>query len=260
MASRNLQERRYMAPPPDAGDFTETDAGSLANDSRHKRRKRDANVYDAVAGRVTTTLPLDNRSSPEPTHHRRPARDRRRDPTLAPEDVLFQRRRAPVRFAEKDIYFAHEDLEDGGRGPGGVLPDSDMLKAIHSYTSEFYAALAARTDSGGEPGRGTSRTQTAGNIDERSMDETALLALGILLEEAGREVLGKRGDLVFTEGLEVTASPAAPAREGDGESITPSSHHGYDDEDHHRDNSDDAEIVGFRDVITNRGSNSWHPY
>jgi hypothetical protein len=34
------------------------------------------------------------------------------------------------------------------------------------------------------------------------MDETALLALGILLEEAGKDVLGKRGDLVFTEGME----------------------------------------------------------
>ncbi len=31
------------------------------------------------------------------------------------------------------------------------------------------------------------------------MDETALLAFGILLEEASREALGTRGDLVFTE-------------------------------------------------------------
>lgn len=34
------------------------------------------------------------------------------------------------------------------------------------------------------------------------MDESALLAFGILLEEAGREVLGKRGDLVFAEASE----------------------------------------------------------
>jgi hypothetical protein len=34
------------------------------------------------------------------------------------------------------------------------------------------------------------------------MDETALLAFGILLEEAGNEVLGRRGDLVFTEGAD----------------------------------------------------------
>lgn len=31
------------------------------------------------------------------------------------------------------------------------------------------------------------------------MDETALLAFGVLLEEAGRAALGKRGDTVFTE-------------------------------------------------------------
>lgn len=38
--------------------------------------------------------------------------------------------------------------------------------------------------------------------DWKSMDETALLAMGILLEEATREVLGETGDLVFTEGEE----------------------------------------------------------
>lgn len=38
------------------------------------------------------------------------------------------------------------------------------------------------------------------------MDESALLALGILMEEATREALGETGDLVFTEGQEVEAS------------------------------------------------------
>jgi hypothetical protein len=32
------------------------------------------------------------------------------------------------------------------------------------------------------------------------MDETALLAMGILMEEVCRETLGVTGDLVFTEG------------------------------------------------------------
>ena len=31
------------------------------------------------------------------------------------------------------------------------------------------------------------------------MDETALLALGILIEETAREVMGETGDLAFTE-------------------------------------------------------------
>lgn len=33
------------------------------------------------------------------------------------------------------------------------------------------------------------------------MDETALLAFGIVLEEAAQEALGYNGDLVFTEGV-----------------------------------------------------------
>lgn len=72
-----------------------------------------------------------------------------------------------------------------------MLPDSDLLKAIHSYSSHFYGASK----------RGQGQVDER-DLDERSMDETALLAFGILLEEAGREVLGRRGDLVFTEAAE----------------------------------------------------------
>lgn len=113
------------------------------------------------------------------------------DPVLAPDEVLFSRKNAPQRYSEKDIYFANESLPDGGRD---VLPDSDTLKAVHGYVSHFYEALGQRHDG---PGRG--RTT---NVDERSMDESALLAFGILLEEAARESLGKNGDLVFTEGVD----------------------------------------------------------
>lgn len=113
------------------------------------------------------------------------------DPVMTPEEVLFSRKNAPQRYAEKDIYFAHELLPHGGRD---VLPDSDTIKAVHSYASHFYEALSRRHNS---LGRGTTS-----HVDERSMDETALLAFGILLEEAARESLGKNGDLVFTEGLE----------------------------------------------------------
>ncbi|KAI1091028.1 hypothetical protein F5B19DRAFT_503428 [Rostrohypoxylon terebratum] len=193
MASQNIKERRFVYPPEETDNATESGTEGDLNDGRRKRRRRDANVYDAVAARVTSTLPLDNGSGSEAqTHHVRTPRDHIRDSTLAPEEVLFRRIRAPVRFAEKDIYQAHEALKDGGRG---ILPDSDMLKAIHSYASHFYAALATSQGSPDDP--------TARNIDESSMDETALLALGILVEEAGREALGKMGDLVFTEGVEL---------------------------------------------------------
>lgn len=109
-----------------------------------------------------------------------------KDQPLAPEEVLFRRKGAPQRYEEHDIYLSHQrDLPRSGRG---VLPDSDLLKAVHSYSSHYYGAL--KRSQGGQP------------LDERSMDETALLAFGILLEEAGREVLGRRGDLVFTEAAE----------------------------------------------------------
>lgn len=53
---------------------------------------------------------------------------------LAPDEVLFRSKNAPDRFTEDDFYFAHRDL-----GPDHPLPDSDLLKAIHAYASDFYA-------------------------------------------------------------------------------------------------------------------------
>ncbi|KAI8629928.1 hypothetical protein F5Y19DRAFT_63892 [Xylariaceae sp. FL1651] len=203
MASQSLKQGRFIPPPPDTANGPSTETESVAGFDRRLLKRRNANVYEAVAGRVTTTLPIDDSDDerPRPKHHRRHAPDSRRDPTLAPEEVLFKRSGAPVRFAEKDIYHSHEGLCDGGRH---ILPDSDMLKAIHSYAGHFYGANV---------------------IDERSMDETALLAFGILLEETSREVLGKKGDLVFTEGIEFTGNAGS---------------HGEDE---------DAEIFGFKDAL-----------
>ncbi|KAI9874195.1 MAG: hypothetical protein M1830_010084, partial [Pleopsidium flavum] len=64
------------------------------------------------------------------------------------------------------------------------LPDSELLKAVHGYAADFYK----RAIDGGGKG------------DWRSLDETALLAVGVLLEEGARECLGGSGDLVFVEG------------------------------------------------------------
>lgn len=72
--------------------------------------------------------------------------------------------------------------------PDGALPPSDLLKSVHHHVSRYYEALNVRLGGGEDP------------LDERSMDETALLAFGILLEEAARDALGTEGDLVFTEG------------------------------------------------------------
>jgi hypothetical protein len=52
------------------------------------------------------------------------------------------------------------------------------------------------------------------------MDETALIALGILVEESAREILGETGDLAFTEGVEVEEECSAESKgEPQGEEI-----------------------------------------
>ncbi|KAH8700287.1 Mnd1 family-domain-containing protein [Talaromyces proteolyticus] len=66
------------------------------------------------------------------------------------------------------------------------LPASDMLEAIHSYSSHFYANAVDSEQSN----------------DFASMDETALIAMGILLEELASHSLGETGDLVLVESEE----------------------------------------------------------
>ncbi|RWA14391.1 hypothetical protein EKO27_g746 [Xylaria grammica] len=209
MASKHRQETRFIRPLSRAGleDASETEAKSAIYSGQPASRRRQASVYDAVAGRVTTTLPINsyNSQGSRLKHHKRTSPDSRRDPTLAPEEVLFKRAGAPIRYAEKDIYQAHEDLPDSGRN---ILPDSDLLKTIHSYASHFYGDLPAN--------RQIIRSETGEGVSDRSMDETALLAFGILLEEASREALGKKGDLVFTEGT-TAEGDGAPQTEKDAE-------------------------------------------
>ena len=95
--------------------------------------------------------------------------------------MLFRCKGAPTRYEENDIYWTDQQLRSNQS-----LPDSDLLKAIHVYASDFYGRATL------EKGMG----------DFNSMDETALLAMGILLEEAAKEILGESGDLVFVEGEE----------------------------------------------------------
>ncbi|MCJ1436072.1 hypothetical protein MMC27_005450 [Xylographa pallens] len=141
------------------------------------KRNRQASVYDAVAGRVTTRGFSTDRQAPFQSDHF-PAKN---TPPLSPEEVLFKRRGAPQRYHENDFYWADQSL-----APNQSLPDSDLAKALHVYTSNFYSRS----------------TVDEGQTDFRSMDETALLALSILMEEASKHVLGGNGHLVFVEGEE----------------------------------------------------------
>ena len=139
------------------------------------RIRRQATVYDAVAGHVGLLGLL----KPEELGSSRVE-------LSAPEEVLLRRIGAPD-IIPYDYYNADERLYNVRE-----LPDSDLLTAIHAYTSDFYKAA----------------TPDSGLYDFRSLDETALLAVGVLLEEAALEALGKTGDMALTEpeGLQEGAS------------------------------------------------------
>ncbi|RCI09216.1 hypothetical protein L249_1429 [Ophiocordyceps polyrhachis-furcata BCC 54312] len=155
-------------------------------------RRRVATVFDAVEGTVLPGSFIFNTNVvTEYSFRRQP---------LTPDEVLFRCNKAPQRYEEYDIYRAHDDLPQGGHG---VLPDSDMLRAIHSYVRRFYKSVA--------------RGKTM-NANERSMDETALLAFGILLEEAVTEIFGENGDLVFTERAGADGDELASRKKGGGKS------------------------------------------
>ena len=76
------------------------------------------------------------------------------------------------------------------------MPDSDLLKAVHTYASDFYGRA----------------TLNGGLLDFESLDETALLSLGVLLEEMAEHVLGDTGDLAFVEGEEIDDAAHGPAK------------------------------------------------
>lgn len=140
--------------------------------SSPKRKKRQATVYDAVAGRVSSVgfLPASPLTSIN--------RDTSSSTTVPnpPEEVLFRRRGAPDRYEEDDFYWADRNL-----APGIELPDSDLLKAVHAYAAGFYG-------------------RTGGAASFGSLDETALMATAVLLEEWVEVVMGQKGHEVFLEG------------------------------------------------------------
>ncbi|KAK0355920.1 hypothetical protein LTR91_017202 [Friedmanniomyces endolithicus] len=140
--------------------------------------RKQTTLYDAVAGRVGYEGFLTDQ---QPSKHRDTASTSQ--VPLPPEEILFRRKGAPVRFAEHDVYEADRHLQ-----PHQRLPDSDLLKAIHAYIADYYDRTS----------------KVNGNVDVRSFDETALLAFGILLEEASEHALGRTGDLAFVGSSEAT--------------------------------------------------------
>lgn len=134
--------------------------------ARHSKSRRTATLYDAIAGRVGLNGFLKDEQM-------RSSQVR----VAAPEEVLLRRVNAPDQIPY-DYYNADERLDASQK-----LPDSDLLKDVHAYVADYYEL--ANVD--------------GHKIDFKSFDETALIAMGILLEEACREALGENGDMVFTE-------------------------------------------------------------
>ncbi|KAI5307219.1 ph-response sensor protein [Ascosphaera pollenicola] len=148
---------------------------------------RRVNLYDAIAGRASVEgfrglkNPFDLVNTNNPLA--------RSTTSIPPEDVLFRRLNAPTRYMEDDFYFAHEKLPSDV-----VLPDSDLLKATHAYVSDFYASTVPSEE----------------QISLHSMDHTALIAFGILLEEAALTMLGETGDMTLIEGVEEESDQEVP--------------------------------------------------
>ncbi|KAJ5163235.1 uncharacterized protein N7500_005065 [Penicillium coprophilum] len=149
------------------------------DDKPSKHIKRRANVYDAVAGRVSTrgvNAPREVASQYRDTNS---AGAR----SLRPEELLYRRQNILAESVDEKNYFAHENLSSDQ-----ALPNSELLETIHAYAADYYEY--ATTDSGKD--------------DHQTMDETALLAMGILIEEMVKEELGETGDLALVEGQELS--------------------------------------------------------
>ncbi|KAG8533120.1 uncharacterized protein KY384_001903 [Bacidia gigantensis] len=150
--------------------------GHASNSPRESRRQ--ATVYDAVAGRVSS-----QRFIPDQLYFpsTRDTTDNSTIP-LPPDEVLFRSRPAPERYEEDDRYWGNRHLL-----PGQCLPESDLLKTLHTYVSGFYDRTFGED----------------AHISHESLDESALMALGIILEEACKNTLEDTGDLALIEGEEI---------------------------------------------------------
>ncbi|KAJ4505960.1 hypothetical protein HRR83_008475 [Exophiala dermatitidis] len=152
-------------------EYQKSPIDTAGQQTSNHRTQRPVSLYDVVAGRVGQNGFLTEEQS----------RSQNVLP-LAPEDVLLRSTRIPAQRI-LDSYDAVGDLPSSEK-----LPDSELLKAVHAYASDCYSCA----------------TREGGRYDYHSLDETALIAVGILLEEAVRGALGENGDMVFVEpeGLE----------------------------------------------------------
>lgn len=122
------------------------------------RPRKFITLYDALASRVTA--------------HGRQQQSRQ----VAADEYIAVRARARGVYENEGIPFPKE-----GEKEKTLLPDGNLLLAIHEYASEYYAR------------------HSMSELSFRSLDETALLALGILLEESVDTMLGTQGERAFVQ-------------------------------------------------------------
>ncbi|KAJ5337803.1 hypothetical protein N7452_004531 [Penicillium brevicompactum] len=159
----------------DEDSLVDVDDDELRDSQISRPTKRRANLYDAVAGRVNPRGVKATKSFA--SQYRDTASSGAR--ALRPEELIFRGQNPTTPSSNEESYFAHENLPKNN-----TLPSSELLEAIHAYTADYLEYATA--DNGVD--------------DHRTMDETALLAMGILIEEMAAEELGDTGDLVLVEG------------------------------------------------------------
>jgi hypothetical protein len=116
-------------------------------------------VFDVVAGRIGNEGFLEDQELEEP---------------LSVGQYLARRQAEVAPEQEHRQFGAHLQSRH-------ALPPSDLLKAIHTHASDYYGMMEDSED------------------DFQSMDETALICMGILMEESAREILGETGFSPFIE-------------------------------------------------------------
>ncbi|KAI5849988.1 hypothetical protein BZA05DRAFT_65512 [Tricharina praecox] len=148
--------------------------------------RRQATVYDVVASRVNYAGFIKPRRR-APTHttrnnthahphshshsHSHSREQEYRSAVARPADeVLSRRLRAPA-----DLSQLQDDGAEGG------APDDELLLAVHQYAADFYDAHGMA------------------EVSCRSLDETALIAIGLLLENTIDDLLGAGGHRVLVD-------------------------------------------------------------
>ncbi|KUL88518.1 hypothetical protein ZTR_05499 [Talaromyces verruculosus] len=132
------------------------------------RRKKRLTVYDAVAGRVNRQRLI---SRSYTSRWRRNVSSTR---AVRPSNDILSRLEGDE---DLEDWIDEETLNDV------PLPESDIIEAVQSYAGHFYANTTA-----------SRRTEPFS-----SMNGSALIAMGVLLEELGNELLGETGDMVLVE-------------------------------------------------------------